>query len=75
MLQSGPGPAVNSLEVARMDLPNTITEVDVEAPGAEPPAVDIRQADDESNVAHTGDASLDLDKVTGLPGYDLRRFH
>ena len=58
-----------------MDLPHAMLEVDVEAPAVVPPAVDIHQADDESNVAHTGDASLDLDKVTGFPGSDLRRFH
>ena len=58
-----------------MDLPHAILEVDVKAPAAVPPTVDVRQADDESNVAHTGDAPLDLDKVTGLPGSDLRRFH
>ena len=74
-LPSGPGPAVDSLEIAGMDLPNAITEVDVEAPAAVCPETVCCQADDESNVTHAGDTPFDLDKVTGLPGSDLRRFH
>ena len=74
-LPSGSGPAVDSLEIAGMDLPNAILEVDVEAPAAVCPVTVRRQADDESNVTHTGDTPFDLDKVTGLPGSDLRRFH
>ena len=58
-----------------MDLPHAILEVDVKAPAAVPPTVDVRQADDEPDIAHAGDTSFDLDKVTGLPGSDLRRFH
>ena len=74
-LPSGPGPAVDSLEVAGMDLPNAITEVDVEAPTAVPPQHARRRADDEPDVTHAGYAPFDLDKVTGFPGSDLRRFH
>jgi len=74
-LPSGPGPAVDSLEVAGMDLPNAILEVDVEAPAAVCPVTVRRRADDEPDVTHAGDAPFDLDKVTGFPGSDLRRFH
>ena len=58
-----------------MDLPHAILEVDVEAPAAVCPETVCCQADDEPDVTHAVDAPLDLDKVTGLPGSDLRRFH
>ena len=58
-----------------MDPPNAITEEDIKAPTAVCPVTVSRRTDHHPDVTHAGDAPLDLDKVTGFPGSNLRRLH